>query len=1002
MAVLLKNNAGTTLSGDINNSVTSIGVASSASFPSSLGSDHFYATIDDGTNVEIVKVTAVSGTTWTVVRAQDNTSAQSFSAGDNVQLRLNVKTLEELVSDKVTLEDLDVTSDSGTIAIDLDSETLTIGGTSNEIETSATGNAVTIGIPAAAQITTSLGVGGGSTNGVVIEQGAIKIKNGGTQSHVDFYCESNNAHYLRLQAPAHANFSGNPTVTLPNTAGTVALTSSDITGNAATATALATARTIGGTSFDGTANISVALADTATALATARTIHGVSFDGTANIDLSEVVQDTVGAMFSSNTETGITATYEDGDGTIDLVIGSDAIVNSMIADDAIDSAQIADDAVDSAQIADGAIDTVHIANDQVTGDKLANDITIANDLTVAGNLSVTGTTTQTGAIVSDDNFTGLTNANSANITDFGFFGKYVESSTTKYAGLFYDASTDNTFRLFADTQTEPAVTVNTGATGYAAANLIVNNLTGTLTTAAQPNITSLGTLTALTGGTGDFNWDSNTLVVDSSTNRVGILNAAPDVTLDIGSANDAIHVPVGTTAQRPASPAAGYFRYNSTTGGFEGYTDAWGAIAGGGGGGTAPSIDTMTGDGSDTTLTLSTSPVNENATFVTIDGVLQHKSTYSVSGTTLTFSEAPPDDTAVECITLNATSSTTANILQDADSDTKIQVEESSDEDTIRMDIAGTEVLTLTNSAMTLKGTTPTLTIGDAGAEDTKIVFDGNAQDFYIGLDDSADDLVIGKGSTVGTTPAISIDENLSTTFASTVAVQNTFSITDSTTSAFLQTGSNLVQFGGSTDAPLIFYTNNAERMRVTSAGDLYFGQTSGSVTDTGTIIQANGKNFQMASVTSETITHTYNNTSSSGAKYIISFRQNNTEVGSIEVGSSSTALVGSSDYRLKENVDYTWDATTRLKQLKPCRFNWIADDTNTLIDGFLAHEVQDIVPEAVRGEKDAVYTAEEEANELGTEGAPKLQGIDQSKLIPLLVKTIQELEARIKTLEDA
>ena len=63
-------------------------------------------------------------------------------------------------------------------------------------------------------------------------------------------------------------------------------------------------------------------AATATALETARTIHGVSFDGTANIDLSEVVQDTVGAMFSSNTETGITVSYEDGDGTIDLVIGT--------------------------------------------------------------------------------------------------------------------------------------------------------------------------------------------------------------------------------------------------------------------------------------------------------------------------------------------------------------------------------------------------------------------------------------------------------------------------------------------------------------------------------------------------------------------------------------------------------------------------------------------------------------------------------------------------------
>ena len=60
-----------------------------------------------------------------------------------------------------------------------------------------------------------------------------------------------------------------------------------------------------------------------------------------------------------------------------------------------------------------------------------------------------------------------------------------------------------------------------------------------------------------------------------------------------------------------------------------------------------------------------------------------------------------------------------------------------------------------------ITGTTPLLTIGDAGAEDTTILFDGNAQDYYIALDDSADDLLIGLGSTVGTTPAISIDENL-------------------------------------------------------------------------------------------------------------------------------------------------------------------------------------------------------------------------------------------------
>jgi len=110
-----------------------------------------------------------------------------------------------------------------------------------------------------------------------------------------------------------------------------------------TATALANARTIGGVSFDGTANINLpgvnasgnqdtsGNAATATALETARNIHGVSFDGTGNIDLSEVIQDTVGAMFSSNTETNITATYQDSDGTIDLVVAATGIA-SVAAD----------------------------------------------------------------------------------------------------------------------------------------------------------------------------------------------------------------------------------------------------------------------------------------------------------------------------------------------------------------------------------------------------------------------------------------------------------------------------------------------------------------------------------------------------------------------------------------------------------------------------------------------------------------------------------------------
>jgi hypothetical protein len=134
-------------------------------------------------------------------------------------------------------------------------------------------------------------------------------------------------------------------------------------------------------------------------------------------------------------------------------------------------------------------------------------------------------------------------------------------------------------------------------------------------------------------------------------------------------------------------------------------------------------------------------------------------------------------------------------------------------------------------------------------------------------------------------------------------------------------------------------------------------------------------------------------------------------EVGTIVANASSTTYNTSSDYRLKENVDYSWDATTRLKQLKPARFNWIIDETNTLVDGFLAHEVSSIVPEAISGEKDAMgeallYEHGDEIPEGKSVGdvkkasAPEYQGIDHSKLVPLLVKTIQELEARVTTLE--
>ena len=112
--------------------------------------------------------------------------------------------------------------------------------------------------------------------------------------------------------------------------------------------------------------------------------------------------------------------------------------------------------------------------------------------------------------------------------------------------------------------------------------------------------------------------------------------------------------------------------------------------------------------------------------------------------------------------------------------------------------------------------------------------------------------------------------------------------------------------------------------------------------------------------------------------------------VGSVSQNAESTVFYSSSsDYRLKENVVEIPDGINRVKQLKPIRFNFIKDPTQT-VDGFLAHEAQAVVPECVIGEKD----------EVDDDGNAVMQGIDQSKIVPLLTAALQESIAKIETLE--
>ena len=176
------------------------------------------------------------------------------------------------------------------------------------------------------------------------------------------------------------------------------------------------------------------------------------------------------------------------------------------------------------------------------------------------------------------------------------------------------------------------------------------------------------------------------------------------------------------------------------------------------------------------------------------------------------------------------------------------------------------------------------------------------------------------------------------------------------------------------------------ERMRITSAGDIQTNANGGATV---------GYGFQVSPQSG--YSQIYLETNATQALFVQRFYNPNGNVGNIMLSGSATTYSTSSDYRLKENVVEMTGALDRVGQLKPSRFNFIADADKT-VDGFLAHEVQDIVPEAITGEKDGV----------DEKGNPKYQGIDQSKLVPLLVGAIKELKAdndslkaRIEILED-
>lgn len=183
-------------------------------------------------------------------------------------------------------------------------------------------------------------------------------------------------------------------------------------------------------------------------------------------------------------------------------------------------------------------------------------------------------------------------------------------------------------------------------------------------------------------------------------------------------------------------------------------------------------------------------------------------------------------------------------------------------------------------------------------------------------------------------------------------------------------------------NAALIYGTNNTERMRISSGGNLLVGATSES--SVGATIYGSATNRGRIILNKD-----------GGDGNLINFLYSSTAVGNITTNGTSTTYATSSDYRLKENIAPMTGALSKVAQLKPCTYNWKA--TGETGEGFIAHELQAVVPDCVTGEKDEVETyTDEDGNE---QTRPVYQGIDTSFLVATLTAAIQEQQAMITSL---
>lgn len=182
---------------------------------------------------------------------------------------------------------------------------------------------------------------------------------------------------------------------------------------------------------------------------------------------------------------------------------------------------------------------------------------------------------------------------------------------------------------------------------------------------------------------------------------------------------------------------------------------------------------------------------------------------------------------------------------------------------------------------------------------------------------------------------------------------------------------------------PLQFVTGGAERARFTVNGEMLFGTTSAVIAGQGSYVGIDNTSAGRYGLNINTVNQ-------SGTYYLVNFGNGGTATGGIIGNGTSISFNTTSDYRLKENVQPMTGALAKVQALNPVTYTW--KRTQTFGQGFIAHELQAVIPDAVTGAKDDV----------DSQGVPRYQGVDTSHIVATLVAAIKELTARVAVLEAA